>query len=320
MARPVRVEYEGAVYHVMARGQERGSIYRDDEDRHRFLKYLETVTQERQWAVHAYCLMTNHYHLLIETPNANLCAGMRDLNGLYSQAFNLRHGRKGHVLEDRYKAIVVEKEAYLLELSRYVVLNPVRAGMVASASEYRWSNYRATAGKAERPEFLAVAWTLERFGGESKKAREAYELFVAEGSGAGSPMDAVTAQVFLGSAAFLAKMRARLEETEIGSEIPREQRRAGFIALGDVVQAVASEWGVSEGDLREAWGRRESEARVVAVYLARRLTGMSGVELGKHFGVTSARVGQLAKKAAASEETKLRRRIAKVHDRLCGER
>jgi len=215
---------------------------------------------------------------------------------------------------------VVEKESYLLELCRYVVLNPVRAGMVRSAREYRWSNYRATAGETERPAFLEVGWTLDRFGGRIGEAREAYRRFVAEGRGAASPLENVTGQVFLGSEAFLAKMRALLERTELGSAIPREQRRAGFIALEEVLRAVAHEWGVGEEDLCMAWSRSESEARAVALYLAKRWTGMSGVDLGKRFGVTAARVGQLVKKAGESEEPRMRRRIAKLDELLRGER
>ena len=162
MARPLRLEYPGAVYHVMARGQERGAIYREEADRERFLAELSRVVDEQQWVVHGYCLMTNHYHLLVETPEANLSTGMQLLNGRYSQAFNVQWNRKGHLFEDRYKAIVVEKESYLLELCRYVVLNPVRARMVRSAREWRWSNYRATSGEAGTPEFLDVGWTLDQ--------------------------------------------------------------------------------------------------------------------------------------------------------------
>jgi REP element-mobilizing transposase RayT len=130
----------------MARGHERGAIYREDEDRERFLRELGNVVIEQAFVIHAYCLMTNHYHLLIETRQANLSVGMQLLNGRYGQAFNFARKRKGHLFEDRYKAILVEKESYLLELGRYVVLNPVRAGMARSARDYRWSNYRATAG------------------------------------------------------------------------------------------------------------------------------------------------------------------------------
>ncbi len=130
MARPLRIEYPGALYHITARGNAREPIFKDDTDRRAFLEILGNVIERHQWRCHAYCLMGNHYHLLIETPKANLSPGMRQLNGIYTQAFNRRHARVGHVLQGRFKAILVDKDSYLLELCRYIVLNPVRANMV----------------------------------------------------------------------------------------------------------------------------------------------------------------------------------------------
>ena len=130
MARPLRIEFAGALYHVTSRGDRREDIYLDDGDRQLFLEVLEAVCERFNWEVHAYCLMSNHYHLLVETPDGNLSRGMRHLNGVYTQRFNRRHKKVGHVFQGRYKAILVQKENYLLELSRYIVLNPVRAGMV----------------------------------------------------------------------------------------------------------------------------------------------------------------------------------------------
>ena len=131
MARPLRLEFAGALYHVTSRGDRREDIYLDDGDRQDWLAVLAHVCERFNWVVHAYCQMTNHYHLLVETVDGNLSQGMRQLNGLYTQRFNRRHRQVGHLFQGRYKAILVQKEAHLLELSRYVVLNPVRAGMVA---------------------------------------------------------------------------------------------------------------------------------------------------------------------------------------------
>src|SRR5207247_381934 len=146
MARPLRLSYPGALYHVTARGNARQAIYTDDADRQMFLLVLEDVETRYHWLCHAYCLMDNHYHLLLETPQGNLSAGMRQVNGVYTQRFNRRHGRVGHIFQGRFKAILVERESYLLELCRYLVLNPVRAGIVRQPERYRWSSYRATAG------------------------------------------------------------------------------------------------------------------------------------------------------------------------------
>lgn len=136
MSRPLRLEYAGALYHITSRGDRREAIYEDDNDRNAFISVLEGVCDTYNWVCHAYCLMSNHYHLLIETPDANLSKGMRQLNGLYTQTYNRTHGRVGHVFQGRYKAILVEKENYLLELSRYIVLNPVRAGIVRSVRDW----------------------------------------------------------------------------------------------------------------------------------------------------------------------------------------
>jgi putative transposase len=141
MARPIRIEYPGAVYHVTARGNARMDIFVEDAARMGFLEILEDVIKRFNWLYHSYCLMGNHYHLLLETIDGNLSAGMRYINGVYTQYFNHRHDRVGHVFQGRFKAILVEKERYLLELCRYVVLNPVRAGMVKLPEEYGWSSY-----------------------------------------------------------------------------------------------------------------------------------------------------------------------------------
>jgi len=146
MTRPLRLEFSGALYHVTSRGDGREAIFLDNEDREIFLGVLSSVCERFNWCVHAYCLMDNHYHLLIETPDANLSKGMRQLNGVFTQSFNRKHKRVGHVFQGRYKAIIVQKESYLLELARYIVLNPVRAGMVRSAKDWPWSSYRKTAG------------------------------------------------------------------------------------------------------------------------------------------------------------------------------
>ena len=133
MARPLRLEFPGAVYHVSSRGNARQRIFFGDADRELFLDTLTQGIARYRWLCHAYCLMENHYHLLIETPRANLSLGMRQLNGIYTQTFNRRHHRVGHLFQGRFRAILVEKESYLLELCRYIVLNPVRVKSTVAA-------------------------------------------------------------------------------------------------------------------------------------------------------------------------------------------
>ena len=154
MARPLRIQYPGALYHVTSRGNARASIYADDGDRRRFLDVLGEVVESYRWCCQAYCLMPNHYHLVVETPQANLSRGMRHLNGLYTQRYNRHRSRVGHVFQGRFKGILVERESHLLELVRYVVLNPVRAGIVEAAENYAWSSLRATLRLAPAPSWL----------------------------------------------------------------------------------------------------------------------------------------------------------------------
>ena len=147
MARPLRIEYPGAVYHITNRGNDKKSAFKDDQDRETFLKILAHVNKRYHWLCHAYCLMDNHYHLMIETPDGNLALGMRQLNGVYTQARNKRYNKTGHLFQGRYKAVLIQKDTHLLEVCRYVVLNPVRARMVEKPEDWRWSSCRATVGR-----------------------------------------------------------------------------------------------------------------------------------------------------------------------------
>lgn len=226
MARPLRIEYPGALYHVTSRGDGREDIFADDADRLAFLSVLGAVVERFDWRLYAYCLMDNHYHLMVETPKANLSLGMRQLNGVYTQRFNRRHGRAGHVFQGRFKAIVVDKQAYLLELSRYVVLNPVRAKMVRDPARYRWSSHRAAAGLEDLPAFLDAPTLLAHFADALPAARRRYVAFVAEGLRTPSPWESLQGQVLLGEPAFLRKLAPRLKSKALAKEIPKAQRHA----------------------------------------------------------------------------------------------
>ena len=187
MARPLRIQYPGAVYHITARGNARAKIYAAVADRAAFLAILDSVVKKYNWVCHAYCLMDNHYHLLIETPDGNLSLGMRQLNGMYTQGFNRRHKRPGHVFQGRFKGILVDKEHYLLELARYIVLNPVRVGKVSQPGAWQWSSYLETAGLRNGMGFLTTDWVLGCLGSKKKAARARYCQFVAEGMRTASP-------------------------------------------------------------------------------------------------------------------------------------
>jgi len=200
-----------------------------------FLNILGQVVRRFNWLCHAYCLMGNHYHLLVETREGNLSAGMRQLNGVYTQAFNRVHRRDGHVFKGRFKAILVEKESHLLELCRYVVLNPVRAAMVERPEQYQWSSYLPTLGKAARPAFLTTEWLLGNFSTSLPESRRRYRQFVREGMNSiESPWEKLTGQILLGTEAFVQQAKEFLGGREDVPEIPRKQRHLGRPSLEEL--------------------------------------------------------------------------------------
>lgn len=225
MARPLRIEFPGALYHVTSRGDGREKIYLDNKDRKLWLDILQQVYERFNWLIHAYCQMENHYHMLVETPDGNLAKGMRQLNGVYTQRFNQNYGRVGHVYQGRYKAILVQKEAYLLELSRYIVLNPVRAGMVRTARDWPWSNYRATTGMTAKPDWLQTEWILASFGKNNRQAQKAYCRFVSDGRNEPSPWENLKHQIYLGSENFVEEMQSKVDLDRYTTEIPKKQIR-----------------------------------------------------------------------------------------------
>ncbi|MEE8607320.1 MAG: transposase [Nitrospiraceae bacterium] len=252
MSRPLRLQYPGAVYHLTSRGNARQKIFLDDEDRQLFLNTLSHIVDRYNWLCYAYCLMGNHYHLLIETPKLNLSLGMRQLNGIYTQAFNRRHRRVGHLFQGRYKAILVEKEAHLLELCRYVVLNPLRVKSKKKVQEWKWSSYRATAGLEHVAEFLTIDWVLGQFGQKRRQAQAKYREFVREGL-EDRPWQRLKGQIYLGSEKFIER-HTKGEEIK---EVPRVQWQAVrpkleklFSRQGDkAIEMAYKEYGYTLGEI-----------------------------------------------------------------------
>jgi len=226
MARPLRLEFPGAIYHVTSRGDRQEAIYEGDADRQQWLDILSKICERYNWRVHAYCLMDNHYHILLETADGNLSKGMRQLNGVYTQYFNRQHNRVGHVYQGRYKAILVEKDSYLLELSRYVVLNPIRAGMIKNMDEWHWSSYLVTIGKLQPPDWLEVDWLLSQFGFQRNRARCRYIDFVQEGIGLPPVWDNLRHQIYMGSDEFIDKHQGLISQKQDLDDIPALQKRA----------------------------------------------------------------------------------------------
>ena len=292
MARPLRIEFPGALYHITARGNAGQDIFLDARDSQRFMDLLGEVATRCRWRCTAYCLMTNHYHLVVETPAPNLSHGMRQLNGRYTQAFNFRHRRDGHLFQGRYKAILVDREAYLKEVCRYVVLNPLRAGLAPDARAWRWSSYRATLacalGGRDRataaPDWLAARDLLALFAAEPEAAARIYAGFVAEGAGgagggvggAAGLWDRLEGQIYLGAAGFAEAMRARMGAKGAATEVPRVQREAPPRPLPAFARGYA--------DRREAMARAHLEG------------GYSQAAVARHFGVHYSTVSRAARR------------------------
>jgi putative transposase len=290
MPRPKRIHYEGAVYHVTSRGNERRKIVMDDADRWMLIRTLGEMVEEYQADCHGWVLMDNHYHLLLETPAANLSVGMKYLNGIYTQRFNKKHHRTGHLFQGRYKAIVVEKDTYLKELCRYVVLNPVRARMVKSPGEWKWSSYRATAGLEKAEPWLKMDWILGQFGRTDKQARKGYRSFVAEGIGKKeSPWEDLYSRVYLGGEKFLDKVH-EVGQRHRNFDVPKYQKQVVKADPRKVLEKVAAVYGEKPEEILKA-GRRRREARDVAIYLLKKESGLSLKEIGKRMGVGFSAVG-----------------------------
>jgi len=266
MSRPLRIEYEGALYHITTRGNDRGKVFFTDTDRAAFLELLSEVVERFSWICHAYCLMANHYHLVIETPHANLSRGMRHINGVFTQRINRLNRRSGHLFQGRFKAVLVEKESHLLELARYVVLNPVRAKMVRSAKDWKWSSYRATAGMGESPEWLTTDWILTQFGPTRPKAQKAYRKFVQQGRGI-EIWDELRRGSLLGTDAFEAEIVPLLSQSDSTIEFPRTQRLAARPSL-EVLFANVADKPSRDRKIHEAMRMHEYTLKELSSFLS----------------------------------------------------
>ena len=278
MARPLRIEYPGAVYHITSRGNEKKLIFKDERDREIFLYSLSQVDKRYNWLCHAYCLMNNHYHLIIETPDGNLSAGMRHLNGVYTQAFNRQHNRVGHLFQGRYKGILIQKDSHLLEVCRYVVLNPVRAKAVKKPEQWRWSSYQATAGIEKPHPCLSTEWILNQFGSTRRIAEKAYRKFVEDGIKQESIWEAVRAQSILGEEEFTATLTDYLRGKKDIAELPKSQRYIDRPSLEKIFSKnILKDISKRNRKISEAVRRHGYRQREVADYLKMHFTSISRI-------------------------------------------
>lgn len=264
MSRQARIEYPGALHHVRARGNNRQAIFRDDQDRREFLVLVSEAVRRYGWLVYAWVLMTNHIHFVIETAEPNLSDGMKWLLSCYVEWFHFHHGSGGHLFGDRFHSDLIEKESYLREAAAYVVLNPVRASMVARPEDYAWSSYRAAAGLEPAPAWLALSELAPHFGSVDTWRANYQELVAAKMASGERLWDRRVNRIYLGSVQWVKEIRKRVEGDLRSDVHPRAHREVGRPDMAAVIAAVAKCFDQSEEWLRESHG---GPARSLAAWI-----------------------------------------------------
>jgi REP element-mobilizing transposase RayT len=277
MARPLRIEFAGALYHVTARGDRGEDTFSDERDRIVFLELLSQVCLRFVVSCHGYCLMSNHYHLVLETAEPNLARALRHLNGVYTQRFNYRHERAGHVFQGRYKAILVDRDSYFLEVVRYVLLNPVRAKLVTHAQDWPWSSYQVLMGQSRAIRGLDVSKVLSCFGSTPELARAAFERFIDEGVGRRPLWSNLVGQIFLGEPTFVERMQDIGLAGGASNEVPRSQRRRRAMSLAEYQRR-----------------HRDRDRAMASAYASGQYTMQA---IARHFGVHYVTVSRAVRKA-----------------------
>lgn len=320
MARPLRIEYPGAYYHVINRGNAGEKIFKSIRDREKFFEYLAKAVELYGILIHTYCLMTNHYHLIIQTPQANLSATIQWLNISYATYFNKKRQRSGHLFQGRFKAILVDKDEYLAQLSRYIHLNPVRAKMVAKPADYRWSSYSVFIGLKNKPEWLATD-LLAGFGKKKKQAEKNYQSFVEEIDldDTGNLNNQIREGFILGGMEFVSWVQKKfLTVQDDQKEIPQLQKLKPKIPLDSIVTAVCDEFGCSPEVVR-VQGRKNNIPREISIYLARKLVDVSCSKLGEYFGnVSGAAITMRYKRFSdvLTHDKRLNKSVTKLSERI----
>lgn len=306
MARPLRIEYEGAYYHVTSRGNEQKDIFKSDRDREKFLGYLESATERYSAVIHTYCLMHNHYHILIQTPAGNLSQIMHHINGAYTTYYNIKRKRSGHLFQGRYKAILVDANAYAQELSCYIHLNPVRAGMVAKPEQYKWSSYLSYIRPNNKPEWLCTEFILGFFNRKNVVARKQYRRFVESKvwRTTESPLQNIFASTILGGVEFINRIRVEhIDRTVADRNLPDAKYFYDKPDIEEIIEHV-------EKTIPEDF----SLSKRVQLYLCHRYSGQKLNDIGIHFGIGESAVSQASRRVAmqVDKNKELKKKINKI--------
>jgi REP element-mobilizing transposase RayT len=310
MARPLRIIYPGAFYHVTCRGNERKNVFKSKRDREKFLEYLDSATQRYDAVIHVFCLMDNHYHLLLETPSGNLPQIMRHINGAYTTYFNVKRERSGHLFQGRYKAILVDIDEYAKELSRYIHLNPVRAKMVKTPQEYEWSSYQFHIGEKKPPEWLHRDFILGYFGNKVSIAQKGYRNFVSTlvNEKYDSPLDEVVSSTLLGSPGFITFIKDKfLSGKKPDKNLPALKELVEKASMQDIFDKVES-----------VFAEEPALARNVKMFLCQRYTSEKLKDIGIQFGIGESAVSQASRRVndKIRNDKKLKRKISKIKKKL----
>jgi putative transposase len=312
VARPLRIEYKGAFYHITARGNERKRIFFGKGDYDKFKEYLLEAQDKYGYRLHCYVLMGNHYHLLIETPNGNMNKVLHYINGSYANYINRKRNRNGHLLQGRYKGILVDRDAYMLELSRYLHLNPVRAKIVERPEDYRQSSYRSYV-KTQKEAIVTTDLILGMVSEDGKTARRAYREYVEKGvtEEGRNPLEDVYGGVILGSRGFIKQALRMLKETALDQEEIARRRELRKFEIEDVIEAVCSYFEVSADRLAEGG----NDLRDMAIYLLKRHTSFLNRQIGELFeGLTYSGVSKANQRFSMrmSGDRSLRKAVEKI--------
>jgi len=289
MARPLRIEFPGAYYHVMSRGNEKQAIYRNRGDRTKFLEYLESASVRYGANIHCYCLMGNHYHLLLETPDCSLARIMRHINGAYTTYFNTRHSRVGHLFQGRYRSVLVDADAFCMALSRYIHLNPVKEGLAASPATYEWSSYQYYLNGQETQKWLQTDFLLSMMGGDAD-SRKRYQKYVESGDEIFNDLYArkFSSMTVLGRREFVDEIKGKYLSTQrVSRDLPATRELRTRPEIQQIIDAVAGEL---KGDHRLE--------KKMTIYLCHHFSGCTLKEIGAHFGVGESAVSENSKRFA----------------------
>lgn len=317
MGRPLRIEYAGALYHITSRGNERKKIFLEDADRKKFFQILEDYYDRYGILIHSYVLMDNHYHLILETPKGNLLKVMHGINRGYTGYFNRKYGRVGHLFQGRYRGIVIDKDSYLIPLSRYVHLNPLRARVVERPEHYRWSSYRGYIGREKEYAWVEYSWVLSQFWQKRNVARRKYKEYTEETlkMKVENPLEKLHGRVILGGEEFIDRVKEKFKGKALSREITERKRLEDHLSLDGVLKRISRAFNnVDEESIRSKGGRANT-ARKVAIYFAKRYTGLGNEQIAPYFGGIQYSAASKAY-AKLKEEMAVDRKLSNLVDEL----